>query len=84
LSFDPQAIFARKTGREIESFLGFILGIGVVAESLPGDGESRMCQGILGLNADGLLEQVAGTQIVELMKLLQTFGVKASGVAILG
>jgi hypothetical protein len=71
LSFNPQTIFAGKTGREIEGLLGFILCLSVVAESLPGDGEGGMRQGILGLNFDGLLKQIACVEIVELMKLLQ-------------
>ena len=57
MTFDPQAIFLRKVGREVECPLSFFFRLIKMPTVVPGLRESGMSQSIIGVSGHGLLKQ---------------------------
>jgi hypothetical protein len=67
-AFDRKLIFTRKIGGEIESFLGFGLGVDIVTELGPCVGKRRVRERVIGICGDGLFEELPGRERIESLK----------------
>jgi hypothetical protein len=67
-TFDRKLIFTREIGGEIEGFLGFRLGVEIVAEMGPCVGKLRVRKCVIGIYRDGLFKESAGRERVECLK----------------